>query len=43
MSLDEKGRIVTRLCASAATVMAALERDGDGAAVGEALQCLRGT
>jgi len=41
-----QARIVTRLCASAATVMAALERDGDGdgAAVGAllALDCLHG-
>lgn len=39
-----QARIVTRLCASAATVMAALEQDGDGAAVGAllALDCVHG-
>ncbi|WP_322402363.1 diguanylate cyclase [Massilia luteola] len=39
-----QARIVTRLCAAAATVMAALERDGDGAVVGAllALDCVHG-
>jgi diguanylate cyclase (GGDEF)-like protein len=39
-----QARIVTRLCASAATVMAALERDGDGAAVRPllSLDCVHG-
>jgi hypothetical protein len=39
-----QARIVTRLCASAATVMAALENDGDGAAVGAllAVDCVHG-
>jgi hypothetical protein len=39
-----QARIVTRLCASAATVMAALENDDDGAAAGAllAVDCVHG-
>jgi diguanylate cyclase (GGDEF)-like protein len=39
-----QARIVTRLCASAATVMAALENDDDGAAAGAllAVECVHG-
>jgi diguanylate cyclase (GGDEF)-like protein len=39
-----QARIVTRLCASAATVMAALEQDGDGFAAGAllAVDCVHG-